>query len=232
VSTDEEDPDMQTTSTTDTPQTGTRTWLTFQRNQGRNPAQIADQLVDHGWSADEAAKAALGSLRSSDRQPVLWFALCWAAGLAGLGFGTAAHQLLMASPNRSLAAISLTLGIVMAPIAVGCSVAARRIESSSPFAVWSPERRMWFGTLALCTAVVGLVRLITYLYLVISAILASPQQPLYGTDLAHVVVSLGLAIPLFWWSFGEWRRSNVVLSGLPGDRIGDGNGLGTELPAQ
>ena len=32
---------------------------------------------------------------------------------------------------------------------------------------------------------------------------------------------MSVAVPLFWWSFAEWRRSNVVLSGLasePADR--------------
>lgn len=216
---------MQTTSTHPdrdrlTADVDTDSWLTIQRNQGSTPAEIASRLVEHGWSADVAARRALSSLRSSDRQPVLWFALCWAAGLAAIGFSTAAHQLLMDDPNRELAAVSLTLAVVMAPIAFVCGVIARRAEQSSPFAVWSPERRFWFGTLALCTAVVGIVRLITYVYVVIASVIAAPPEPLYGSDLAQVAVSLGVAVPLFWWSFGEWRRSNVVLAGLQDDRVG------------
>jgi hypothetical protein len=195
----------------------TDAWLTARRNQGATPAEIAAELVDHGWSADVAAQRALRSLRSSDRQAVLWFALCWSAGLAAVGFTTAAHQLLMVDPDRSLAAAALTLSVVMAPIAFVCGLLARRSEQRSSFAVWSPERRFWFGTLATCTAVVGIVRLITYVYAVIATVVAATPEPLYGRDLAQVAVSLGVAVPLFWWSFTEWRRSNVVLSGLADD---------------
>ena len=216
---------MQTT--TDSTFAETEAWLTGQRNRGATPAQIASELVDHGWSADVAARRSLQSLRSSDRQPVLWFSLCWSAGLAAVGFTTAAHQLLMPYPDRTMAATALTLSIVMAPIAFVCGVLARRSERTSTFAVWSPERRFWFGTLAVCTAVVDLVRLITYVYAVIATIVAATPEPLYGSDLAQVAISLGVAIPLFWWSFTEWRRSNVVLSGLADDdveRSGDGPG--------
>jgi hypothetical protein len=195
----------------------TDSWLTGRRNHGATPAEIATDLVANGWSADLAARWALRSLRSSDRQPVLWFALCWSAGLAAVGLTTAAHQLLAPYPDRNLAAVALTLSVVMAPIAFVCGVLARRSEQASTFAVWSPERRFWFGTLAVCTAVVGLVRLITYVYAVIATVVAATPEPLYGRDLAQVAVSLTVAVPLFWWSFTEWRRSNVVLSGLAGD---------------
>lgn len=189
-------------------------WMTARRNQGSTPAEIAEQLVANGWSADEASRRALGSLRSSDRQPVLWFSLCWSAGLAAIGFTTAAHQLLAPFPDRELAAIALTLSVVMAPIAFVCGILARRAERASTFVVWSPERRFWFATLATCTAVVGIVRLITYVYAVIAALVAATPQPLYGRDLAQVIVSVGVALPMFWWSFSEWRRSNIVISGL------------------
>lgn len=189
-------------------------WLTARRNDGWTPAEITTVLVAHGWSADVASSWALRSLRSSDRQPVLWFSLCWAAGLAAVGATTAAHQLLAPYPDRGLAAFALTLSVVMAPIAVLCGVLARRAEAASDFAVWSPQRRFWFGTLAVCTAAVGLIRLITYVYAVIAALVAATPEPLYAKDLAQVMISLAVAVPLFWWSFAEWRRSNVVLSGL------------------
>ena len=61
---------------------------------------------------------------------------------------------------------------------------------------------------------VGIVRLITYVHAVITSLVTATPQPLYGEDLAQVAVSLGVAVPLFWWSFNEWRRSNLVISGL------------------
>ena len=204
----------------------TAAWMTARRNQGSTPAEIAQELVTNGWSADDAARRALQSLRSSDRQPVLWFSLCWSAGLAAVGFTTAAHQLLAPFPDRQLAASALTLSVVMAPIAFLRGALARRTERSSTFAVWSPERRFWFGTLATCTAVVGIIRLITYVYAVIASLVAATPQPLYGEDLAQVAVSLGVAVPLFWWSFNEWRRSNLVISGLRADAPAEGEGPG------
>jgi len=203
----------------------TAAWMTARHNQGSTPAEIAEDLVANGWSADEASRRALQSLRSSDRQPVLWFVLCWSAGLAAVGFTTSAHQLLSPFPDRPVAAFALTLAVVMAPIAFICGVLARRSETASTFAVWSPERRFWFGTLAACTAVVGIVRLITYVYAVIASLVAATPEPLYGRDLAQVALSLTVAVPLFWWSFTEWQRSNIVISGLRGDHEG---GAGTD----
>ena len=95
----------------------TAAWMTARRNQGSTPRRSPQELVGNGWSADDAARRALQSLRSSDRQPVLWFSLCWSAGLAAVGFTTAAHQLLAPFPDRELAASALTLSVVMAPIA-------------------------------------------------------------------------------------------------------------------
>lgn len=205
------------TATPDLGSLDTTSWLTARRNQGATPQDVVAELVSNGWSADVAARWALRSLRSSDRQPVLWFTLCWSAGLGAVGFTTAMHQLLAPFPNRELAALALTVSVVMVPIAAFCAVLARRSEQRSTFSVWSPERRFWFGTLAVCTAVVGLLRLITYVYVVISSIVAARPEPLYGQDLAQVAVSLVVAVPLFYWSFVEWRRSNLVISGLAGD---------------
>ncbi|MFZ4517232.1 MAG: hypothetical protein ACOYOP_02520 [Microthrixaceae bacterium] len=192
-------------------------WLVARRNRGATPADIAGELVGAGWSADAAATAALRSLRRADRRLLLWFSLCWSAGLAAVGLTTGLHELLAEYPDRVTAAFALTVAVVMAPIAVACGVHARRVEAASEFAVWSPDRRGWFGTLATCTVVVGLVRLIAYLYTVIASMVAATEEPLYARDLAQVALSLGVALPLFWWSFTEWRRSNVAISGLRDD---------------
>ena len=193
-------------------------WLTGRRNDGATPPEITAELVASGWPADTAAAAALRSMRAEDRQDLLWFALCWSSGLAAVGVTTGVHQLLADSPDRPLAAEALTLAIVMAPIAVLCGWLARRAEARSPFAVWSPARRSWFGTLAAATAGVGLVRLVTYLYQVVSSVVGGEwSTPLSGRDLAQVLVSLSVSIPLFTWSFLEWRRSNVAISALSRD---------------
>lgn len=190
-------------------------WLVARRNAGATPPEITSDLIDSGWPADQAASAAIRSLRRNDRQGLLWFAQCWSAGLGAVGFTTGVHQLLSADVDRPLAALALTVFLVMSPIAVLCGWHARRVEASSEFAVWSPDRECWFGILATCTAVVGLVRLIGYVYTVVSSLIApAGTMPLDGRDLAQVMVSLSVAVPLFVWSFAQWRRSNVAISGL------------------
>jgi len=193
-------------------------WLTARRNAGATPAEITTALVASGWSADAAATASLRSLRRSDRHGLLYGTLCWSTGLAAVGFTTAAHQLLGATPDRPFAALALTVSVVATPIAAVTAVAARRTEHRSTHAVWSPSRRAWFAILATCTAVVGIVRLVTYVYAVIASLTAATTEPLLGVDLVQVVISLTVALPLFWWSFTEWRRSNVVISGLREER--------------
>ena len=196
------------------PTAETERWLVANRNAGRTPADITTDLVAQGWQADAAATVALRSLRRSDRHALLYGALCWSAGLAAVGLTTGLHQLLKVWPDRQLAAIALTVAVIAAPIAVATGWTARRTERRSSHAVWSPTRRAWFGTLATCTAVVGLVRLVTYIYRVIATLTDATPRPLTAVDLWQVAISLTVAIPLFAWSFIEWRRSNLVISGL------------------
>lgn len=192
-------------------------WLAQRRNAGDTPAEIATLLVRHGWDADAAADTSLRSLRRSDRHRVLYATLCWSVGLAALGLATGLHQVL--SPHldhdaRVTAAFSFTLVVVLGPLAGFCAWSAKRTEAESPHAVWSPTRRMWFGTLALCTATVGLIRLVTYVYRMIAAMVGARDMALEPSDQFQVVVSLAVAVPLLVWSFLEWRRSDVVISGL------------------
>ncbi len=189
-------------------------WLVQQRNATATPADITSALVASGWDADAAAEAAQHSLRRSDRHRALYGALCWSVGLGALGLATGLHQVLADTPAPGVAALGFTLAVVLLPLAGWCVWSAHVLEATSPHAVWSPTRRMWFGTLAALTATIGLVRLITYVYLVIAAMTGARATPLSPDDQFQVLVSLSVAIPLFAWSLHEWRRSNVVISGL------------------
>lgn len=192
-------------------------WLALRRNAGDTPAEIASVLVGSGWDADAAAGTALRSLRRSDRHRVLYGALCWSTGLGALGLATGLHQVLSADFDhdaRVAAAFAFTLAVILLPLAAFCAWSAKKVEADSPHAVWSPTRRMWFGTLAACTATVGLVRLIVYVYRMIAAMTGARYSPLAPSDQFQVLVSLAVAVPLFTWSFLEWRRSDVVISGL------------------
>lgn len=186
-------------------------WLVARRNEGATPDQICAQLVAAGWDADAAGRTALLSLRTSDRHRLLYIAQCWGAGLAALGAGTAAHLALANGGGQLAVAWYLTVMLVAAPIAVGTGVWARRVEATEPHAIWSPTRRTLFATLAACTATVGIVRLLTYLFLVMAAMVGAEGYELTPSSLVQVMVTLGLAVPLFWWSLVEWRRSNVAL---------------------
>jgi len=192
-------------------------WLAHRRNAGDTPADIASVLVDAGWDADAAADTAIHSLRRSDRHRVLYGALCWSIGLGALGLATGLHLVLSGAFDhdaREAAAFSFTLAVVLLPIAAFSTWSAKQLEDTSPHAVWSPTRRMWFGTLSACTATVGLVRLVIYVYRMIAAMTGARYAPLAPSDQFQVVVSLAIAVPLFIWSFMEWRRSDVVISGL------------------
>ena len=190
-----------------------RGWLVGRRNEGATPAVIASELVGGGWDADAAARAALSSLRSSDRRGGLYAALTATCGLAALAFATAAHLVLAGNVDPAATASALTVAVVLVPLAAWCAVLASRVERTSRFVVWSPERRFWFGALAGCTAAVGVVRALAYTYAVIAGYTGAAAQP-SGADLAQVAVTLGVALPLFVWSFTQWRSSNVVLTAL------------------
>lgn len=189
-------------------------WLVQQRNVGATPADITSELVTAGWDADAAATAARRSLRRSDHHRALYGALCWSVGLGALGLATGLHQVLADTPAPTVAALSFTLAIVLLPLAGWCAWNARELEATSPHAVWSPTRRLWFGTLAALTATIGLVRLITYVYLVVATMTGARSTPLSPSDQFQVLVSLVVVVPLFALSFREWRRSDVVISGL------------------
>ena len=191
-----------------------RQWLVLRRNSGATPEEISAELVDRGWDADAAARVSLGSLRSADRQTLTYAAATITAGLAGLGLASAAHLILAGNPRPMDLTLMLTVWMIATPIAVVTTVAARRAEARSPFVMWSPSRRAWFGALALCTGAIGLLRLLAYLFLAIATLTGASDEPFTVVAAAQVAVTLAVAIPLFSWSFREWRRSNLVITAL------------------
>jgi hypothetical protein len=189
-------------------------WLVQQRNAGATPADVTEQLIAAGWDADTSARVSLRSLRSADRQSLTYAGWCWSTGLAALGLASSAHLVLSGNPAPMTLTLMLTLTIVAGPIAVVCAVAARRVERRSRFVLWSPTRRGWFGLLALCTGVVGLVRLLSYVFGALATLTGASDDDLSVAHLAQVLVSVAIAVPLFVWSFHEWRRSNLVITAL------------------
>jgi len=193
---------------------GLRQWLVQRRNDGATPDEICAQLVDSGMDADSAAQLSLRSLRASDRHRLLYIGQCWGAGLGALGAGTAAHLALAGAEDRLDIAMWLTVMLVATPIAVACGAWARRVEDEEAHAIWSPTRRTLFAALAACTGVVGIVRALSYVFLVMAAMVEVEGYELTPASLVQVMVTLGLAGPLFWWSLVEWRRSNVAMRSL------------------
>jgi hypothetical protein len=192
-------------------------WLVERRNAEHTPDSIAAELVASGWDADGAARAALRSLRSTDRQSLTYAALALSAGFGALGLATSAHLLIAGNPSPLELTWMLSMTIVALPIAAVTAVLARRIEARSRFVLWSASRRSWFGALALCTATVGVIRLLTYLFSAIATLTGASSADFRVADGAQVLISLAVAGPLFLWSFSEWRRSNLVLSALGDD---------------
>ncbi len=192
-------------------------WLTERRNAGVRPDAIAAELVAAGWDADTAARLSLRSLRSSDRQTLTYAALTLAAGFAALGAASSAHLIIDGNPDPILLTCMLTLWLIATPIAVVVRFAARRVESRSSFVMWSGSRRGWYGALAFCTGLVGLGRLLNYVFHAIATLTGASSGDFTLAAAAQVAISLAVSIPMFLWSFREWRRSNLVISALSGD---------------
>ena len=195
-------------------------WLVLQRNAGRTPDDIAASLVGAGWDADSAARAALRSLRSLDRQTLTYASLTVSAGVAALSTASAVHLGLAGNPDPIALTWALTIAFIAAPIAAIIGGIARRVERRSEFVLWSASRRGWFGALALCTGTVGVVRLVTYLFSAIATLTGASSESFDVVAATQVLVSLGAAVPLFLWSLHEWRRSDLVMSRLVADGAG------------
>lgn len=189
-------------------------WLDHRRNIGDTPDHLAQELIAAGWSADAAAATALRSLRSSDHHRLAYGTLTVSAGFAALAGATSMHLLLMGDPDPYLLAEAVTVFVAAAPIAVWSFLSTRSLEQRSAHAVWSPARRAWFAALALCTAIVGIIRLLVYVHGAALALTGATGDPLDLTDLAQVAVSVCVALPLYLWSYREWRRSALLVSGL------------------
>jgi hypothetical protein len=199
-------------------------WLTTRRNAGATPADITNELVATGWNADQAATWSLRSLRSTDYHHLLYAGVTWMTGIAALSGATSLHYLIDDNPNPTGLATAVTFFISTLPIAIWAIISMQRVEERSDHAIWSPARRMWFGTLALCSGLVGLVRLLHFVYVVAASLTGASSEPLDIDAVAQVGVTVGVALPLYWWSMTEWRRSALLISGLseePSERPAD-----------
>lgn len=202
-----------------TPWTGyhLNNWLVEQRNNGATPDVISRHLIEAGWSADQAASTSIRSLRSSDRQTLVYATLTVATGIGVMALGTAFHLMLSGNPLPRDLAFAWTVALIALPIAATVGFVAKKLERQSRFVMWSPSRRGWFGALALCTAVIGISRLITYVYSAISILTGASEEQFTPNTVGQIATSMLLAIPLFVWSLMEWRRSNVVITALTHD---------------
>lgn len=195
-------------------------WMIQRRNSGATPDQISDDLVRQGWDVDSAAQTALRSLRNADRHRVLYSALCWGVGITALAVGSTLHLAVADTTSPLELAFFITLALVAAPIAIGAGIAAQKVEQTEPHAIWSPSRRVLFGALATSAAVVGIIRLLHYTFNLVAALVGARGFEMSAGSLVQVLITLSIAGPLFWWSFTEWRRSNVARRRLTNSRPG------------
>ena len=197
-------------------------FLTERRNKGVTPDVITQELIERGWDADNAARAALRSLRRTDHHALLYWSLTFSAGFAALATASALHLAMTPETDRSALALAIwiTVALVATPLALVSGHFAKKVEQRSAHAIWSPTRRALFGTLAGITAVIGLGRLLTYVFEAVAALVGVTGYELTPSSIPQVIVSVGISVPLFAWSLFEWRRSNVLIRGL-GDDSGD-----------
>lgn len=211
----------------------TTQFLTERRNAGVTPDVITRELVANGWSADNAAAAALRSLRRTDHHGLLYWTLTFSAGFAALASASALHLAMIPETQRSALslAIWITIALVALPLALVSGHFAKQVEARSAYAIWSPTRRALFGTLAVVTAVIGVGRLLTYVFEAVAALVGVTGYELTPASLPQVIVSLAVSVPLFTWALIEWRRSNVLIRGL-GDEPGDRDASGSVGPME
>lgn len=202
----------------------TAQFLTERRNAGVTPDVITRELIANRWSADNAAAAALRSLRRTDHHALLYWTLTFSAGFAALAIASALHLAMIPELQRSALALAtwITIALVALPLALVSGHFAKQVEARSPHAVWSPTRRALFGTLAGATAVVGAGRLLTYVFEAVAALVGVSGYEITPASLPQVIVSLATSVPLFTWALMEWRRSNVLIRGLGDDQADDG----------
>lgn len=200
----------------------TTQFLTERRNAGVTPDVVTRELIANGWSADNAAAAALRSLRRTDHHGLLYWTLTFSAGFAALATASALHLAMIPETQRSALslAIWITIALVALPLALVSGHFAKQVEARSAYATWSPTRRALFGTLAGVTAVIGVGRLLTYVFEAVAALVGVAGYELTPASLPQVIVSVAVSVPLFAWALIEWRRSNVLIRGL-GDEAGD-----------
>ncbi len=186
------------------------------RNAGVTPDIITAELVGAGWDADTAARTALGSLRRGDQHALLYWTLTFSAGFAALATASALHLAMIPSTQRSAMALAvwITVALVAIPLALVAGRFARDVEQADDHAIWSPTRRSLFGVLAGATGVIGLGRLLTYVFQAVAALVGVAGYEVGPESLPQVIVSLAISVPLFTWSLMQWRRSNVLIRGL------------------
>ena len=206
-------------------------YLVRRRNAGVTPDEITRELVAAGWAADLASRAALRSLRRTDRHALSYWSLVLGAGSSALATASALHLAMTPAADRSELALAswITVALVAAPVALAGQYFARRSESCEPHVIWSPTRRSLFGALAAATAVVGLGRLLTYVFEAVAALVGVEGYELDAASFLQVLVSLGVSVPLFVWALFEWRRSNVAIRSLS-DRPGAAGSSPTVRP--
>jgi hypothetical protein len=199
------------------PRTPDPRWLAARRNAGATPAEITTELVAAGWDADQAASWSLRSLRSADHHHLVYAAVTWMTGIAALSGATSLDLLIAGNPDPVALAAAFTFFVSTTPLAVWALVSMDRVERTSRHAVWSPAKRLWFATLATCSGLVGIVRLLHFVYVVAASLTGARLEPLDIEAVAQVCVTVGVALPLFVWSIREWRRSALLISGLRED---------------
>ena len=118
-------------------------FLTERRNKGVTPDVITQELIERGWDADNAARAALRSLRRTDHHALLYWSLTFSAGFAALATASALHLAMTPETDRSALALAIwiTVALVATPLALVSGHFAKKVEQRSAHAIWSPTRR-------------------------------------------------------------------------------------------
>jgi hypothetical protein len=186
-------------------------WLDHCEDEILHPDLVADRLVRAGWSRSGAMVVGDCYRSRFDEHKLGYSALLFATGFSALAAGTLGHLLCAGFDNpvnRGAVANWLTVLVCSLPFAGWAHWWAAHVDRNDPVAVWSKTRSTLARTLLWGAGIVGVARLMIYVYELNRTLVGAPGwagRSLVGGFL-NVIVTVSIALPVGVWAFRFLHR--------------------------